>query len=89
MTRCVRCWVSGRVQGVFFRFSTKEQALALGMKGWVRNLPDGRVEVLACGEAHAIIALRNWLHIGPPHAHVTDLECEPAAESGLTDFRIL
>jgi len=72
---CRRCIVSGRVQGVFFRASTRDRAFALGVSGHARNLPDGRVEVLACGEAEAVAALCEWLRLGPPHARVTDVHC--------------
>lgn len=73
----LRCLVSGRVQGVFFRASTRDQAQLLGLSGYARNLPDGRVEVLAWGTDTALAALRDWLHRGPPHASVAGLECEP------------
>ena len=66
--------VAGRVQGVFFRASTREQALALGMSGHAINLPDGRVEVVARGSASAHCALFAWLHDGPPDARVTLVE---------------
>jgi acylphosphatase len=69
-----RCHVSGRVQGVFFRASTRERARALGVTGHARNLPDGRVEVLACGEPVAVVALCEWLWVGPPTARVTSVE---------------
>jgi len=75
---CVRCWVSGRVQGVFFRASTRERALALGLRGYARNLPDGRVEVLACGPEDAVAE-------GPPLARVDDVRCEPADPAGCPD----
>lgn len=80
---CLRCRVSGRVQGVFFRASAREQAVRLGVTGYARNLPDGCVEVLACGEATAVFALREWLRVGPPHASVTNVSCERI------DYRIL
>lgn len=72
---CLHCFISGRVQGVFFRYSTRKQAKQLGVKGWVRNLPDGRVEVLACGGEHALAQLQAWLHQGPPGAQVAQVEC--------------
>ncbi len=75
MKTCLRCIVKGRVQGVFFRASTQEQAERLGIQGWAKNLPDGSVEVLACGEEQDIAALRHWLHQGPPMAQVTGVEC--------------
>jgi acylphosphatase len=74
---CFRCLVGGRVQGVFFRASAREQAVRLGVVGYARNLPDGRVEVLACGSAQAVAQLRDWLRVGPPMAEVTGVACEP------------
>ncbi|WP_213600581.1 acylphosphatase [Pseudoxanthomonas japonensis] len=62
--------VSGKVQGVFFRASTRERALDLGLSGRATNLPDGRVEVIAEGDAAALDALEVWLHQGPPAARV-------------------
>jgi acylphosphatase len=73
----LHCFVSGRVQGVFFRSSTQDQANQLGLSGWVRNLPDGRVEVLAQGNPDAIEELHSWLELGPRHASVSDVECVP------------
>lgn len=80
--RCRRFFVSGRVQGVFFRGGTQTEARRLGIKGWAKNLPDGRVEVLACGNEKALAALAEWLYHGPPHAQVTDVtandvDCDP------------
>ena len=75
---CRRCYVSGRVQGVFFRASTREQAGLLGVTGHARNLPDGRVEVLACGDDQAVQSLCDWLRTGPPAARVSDVHCEPS-----------
>jgi acylphosphatase len=68
-----RFLVSGRVQGVFYRASTREQALALGLAGMARNLADGRVEVIACGELQAIERLQRWLYEGPPAARVEEV----------------
>ncbi|HHH39015.1 MAG TPA: acylphosphatase [Sedimenticola sp.] len=86
MTICVRCVVSGRVQGVFFRASTREQALKLGIQGHALNLADGRVEVLACGPPEAIDQLRQWLSKGPPAARVTAVTCEVVSEPSLSGF---
>ncbi|KAA6185775.1 acylphosphatase [Thiohalocapsa marina] len=83
---CVLCHVAGHVQGVFFRASTREQAKNLGLTGHARNLPDGRVEVLACGPAEAVDALRAWLSRGPANARVTGVACEPMAYRPLTGF---
>jgi acylphosphatase len=69
-----RFLVSGKVQGVFFRASTRVQALKLGLRGHAKNLPDGRVEVLAEGDASALDALERWLHVGPPMAKVETVE---------------
>jgi acylphosphatase len=71
-----RCWVSGRVQGVHYRASARQQAIRLGVKGYVRNLPDGRVEVLAVGEPAAMQSLLDWLWQGPPTAAVTHIELQ-------------
>ena len=62
--------MSGRVQGVFYRASTREQAVRLGLSGYARNLKDGRVEVLIVGEPAAVGRLIDWLHVGPPVASV-------------------
>jgi acylphosphatase len=69
-----RCFVSGRVQGVFFRACTAREANSLNVSGWVRNLPDGRVEALVEGEAAAVEALVRWLHRGSPLARVEGVE---------------
>lgn len=80
--RCIRCYVSGKVQGVFYRASTREQAVQLGLRGYARNLPDGRVEVVAWGDAVAVDSLLVWLRKGPPQAVVTKLEIEPEPAIG-------
>jgi len=69
-----RFLVSGRVQGVFFRTSTRERALELGLRGHAVNLPDGRVEVVAGGDAEALEKLAAWLRHGPPMAKVERVE---------------
>jgi acylphosphatase len=63
------------VQGVFFRAATRDQARLLGLTGWVRNLPDGRVEVQAFGEEELLESFRQWLKRGPDLALVLKLEC--------------
>jgi len=70
------CHVHGKVQGVFFRASTARVARDLGVTGYARNLPDGRVEVLAVGEEMAVEQLCSWLGQGPPRARVDKVECE-------------
>ena len=87
-TLCLRCYVSGRVQGVGFRYAAAEQALNLGVTGYVRNLPDRRVEVMACGEERAVSALRNWLWQGPQLARVSDVRCDTLPYRDFHDFRI-
>jgi acylphosphatase len=81
-----RCFVAGRVQGVFYRASTRQRAQELGCRGYARNLPDGRVEVLAVGEPAAVHALVQWLRQGPPAAHVTEVKCAEVALADLDDL---
>jgi acylphosphatase len=69
-----RCYVSGRVQGVFYRASTRQKALELGCAGYARNLPDGRVEVLVLAEPRTVSELIDWLWLGPPAARVSHVE---------------
>ena len=78
MTKFTRQFrVSGRVQGVFYRASTREQALRLQLSGYAKNLPDGTVEVLAYGDAAALQALEQWLWRGPMAAEVRDVQSVP------------
>jgi len=81
-----RFLVSGRVQGVRFRAGTREQALALGLAGYAKNLPDGRVEVVASGKATALGLLEHWLRQGPPGAMVTDVDRAELADRPLHGF---
>lgn len=69
-----RFLISGRVQGVFYRASTRNKAHELGLTGYAKNLPDGRVEVLAAGSEEALLLLEKWLWQGPPAAQVTAVE---------------
>lgn len=69
-----RFLIGGKVQGVFFRASTRERALDLGLSGRATNLPDGRVEVVAEGDPAALDALQAWLQHGPPMARVGRVE---------------
>jgi acylphosphatase len=75
---CRRSFVSGRVQGVFYRATCVRKAEALGLTGYARNLADGRVEVLACGEDAAVHELVAWLWQGSPASKVTDVATEHA-----------
>lgn len=82
-------WVSGRVQGVFYRGSTQKRAEALGLTGWVRNLPDGRVEIVAEGNPEALQQLYDWCHDGPPAARVTEVERQVETATGtFADFGV-
>ena len=81
---CVKAIVSGRVQGVFFRQSTRQQAQKLGITGHAINLADGRVEVLACGSEAGIKQLLTWLHQGPDMAQVSSVEYKEI-QSGVPD----
>jgi acylphosphatase len=78
-----RCFVAGRVQGVFYRASTREKAFELGCRGYARNLADGRVDVLIVGEPAAVHALIDWLWQGPPAAHVTAVDVHEIAPDDL------
>lgn len=80
-----RFHVSGKVQGVFFRASTREQALRLGVRGHARNLPDGSVEVVAAGEDTDLAALERWLHHGPQRARVDAVRREAVDDAGIGD----
>ena len=73
---CKRFFISGHVQGVFFRASTQEQAIALQLTGFAKNLSDGRVEVLACGEEKQVQLLEDWLWQGPTAANVDSVTGE-------------
>ncbi len=79
--------VSGRVQGVFFRAGTREQALALGLTGHALNRPDGSVEVFACGDAAALDALHDWLQRGTPAARVEAVQRAELPVQELHGFR--
>jgi acylphosphatase len=79
-SRCVRRFlISGVVQGVFFRASTRQEAERLGLSGYARNLRDGRVEVVAAGPCTKLEALEHWLWEGPPSAQVDEVVSEDYA----------
>jgi acylphosphatase len=83
---CRRYLISGRVQGVWFRASTREQALRLGLSGRADNLPDGRVRVEACGAADALDALQGWLWRGPELARVDSVEVTDMPDQAFDGF---
>ncbi|MDX1573172.1 MAG: acylphosphatase [Methylophaga sp.] len=81
--------IYGTVQGVGFRVATEQQANNLQLSGWVRNLPDGRVEILAQGEEQALQALQDWAEQGPRFAKVANVMVQPVAvNTDLTRFEI-
>ncbi len=86
--QCRKCNVQGRVQGVFFRASTADVARRLGVTGHALNLPDGSVEVLACGDPASVDALCAWLKQGPQMARVDSLRCEMATIAAPDGFSI-
>ncbi len=89
-TICIHAFVTGRVQGVWFRQSTKEEAERQGLAGWVRNLSDGRVEALLQGEERAVRQVEAWLNQGPELATVAEVVSEEAEVSEeLVEFEIL
>lgn len=83
---CVHALVSGKVQGVWFRQSTKEQALNHGVTGWAKNLDDGRVEVLLCGDEGAVANVQAWLNVGPELAEVNEVVVERVAYQPIVGF---
>jgi acylphosphatase len=81
---CKKCLVAGRVQGVFYRGSAARRAQELGVCGYARNMPDGRVEVLACGDVAAVAEFVHWLWLGSSASQVSSVEvtdepCDMAA----------
>ena len=86
---CRHCIISGVVQGVFYRQTTKEQALSWNLTGWVRNLNDGRVETLICGDEQQVKELLNWLPMGPPAAKVSAVEINDHAYEHHDTFSII
>jgi acylphosphatase len=83
-----RVVVDGVVQGVFFRAATQREAATLGVKGWVRNLPDGRVEAVFEGEQGAVDSAVAWSRTGPERAVVTSVEVTEEEPEGLSGFGV-
>lgn len=82
MRKRVHVFVSGRVQGVFFRAHTQEKARTLGLSGWVRNFPDGRVEIVAEGEEGKIDSFLVWVRVGPSAARVEGVQVDWSSPQG-------
>ena len=78
----------GRVQGVWYRASTLDEARRLGVKGWVRNMPDGSVEAHAEGEETAVHQLAQWMRQGPRFARVTQVDETPTEIRNFTSFEV-
>jgi len=81
-------FVSGRVQGVFYRANTRENARDRGVDGWVKNLEDGRVEAIFEGPTEAVEEMVEWCHTGSPAADVEDVEVEYGEPQGEDEFSI-
>ena len=81
-------FVSGRVQGVFYRSETRSTADKLGIDGWVCNLPDGRVEAVFEGKKTAVEAMLNWCHQGSPAAQVSEVRVDYTQVQGISGFQV-
>ncbi|PLZ08672.1 acylphosphatase [Fischerella thermalis] len=90
MSQSIRAhlFISGRVQGVGYRFATLDTASQLGLSGWVRNLPDGRVEAVFEGVQEVVEEMIRWCHQGPPAAMVKDVVVEYEKPEGLNRFEV-
>ncbi len=82
----LKIYVTGRVQGVFYRASTEEKAVSLGLAGFVRNQTDGSVYIEAEGEASQVDTLAEWCHQGPPQAKVAQVKTEEGTPKGYPGF---
>jgi acylphosphatase len=83
-----RVIIDGVVQGVWFRASTQREAAALGLAGWVRNLPDGRVEAVFEGPAESVLRMVEWCRRGPDRAIVTSVQTYDETPEGLRSFAV-
>lgn len=81
--------IKGKVQGVFYRASARDEAEKLGITGWIKNTPDGDVEALVSGDDEKLSRFVNWCKIGPRRARVYDVLSEPAAEQVFQQFLIV
>ncbi|HRO46820.1 acylphosphatase [Agriterribacter sp.] len=81
--------ITGKVQGVFYRGSAREQSERLGVNGEVKNMPDGSVVLIAEGEEEAVKALIAWCHYGPPRAEVQEVAVKEGVIKGYKDFKVI
>ena len=81
--------IKGKVQGVFYRATAKEEAERLGVTGWVRNTKEGCVEAVVSGTAEAVEQFIKWCRQGPPRAFVTDVEITETAEENFSEFKVI
>lgn len=88
MRKAIDATVTGRVQGVGFRYETERAAQRLRVTGWVRNEPDGGVAVHVEGDARSVDAMVEWLHDGPSLARVQRVAVRPGADEGATSFDV-
>ena len=88
MVTAVRIRIRGLVHGVSFRASMAEMASELGVRGWVRNLPDGSVDAFLEGDERSVRRVLEWAKLGPPRARVDRVEVEPSFPRNHRDFRI-
>lgn len=88
MRECRYYRVRGRVQGVFFRASARQEALSGNLTGWVRNLPDGDVEAVACGQLSDLQAFEAWLREGPELARVDSVQVEKMEYRDFPEFTV-
>ena len=80
MEKAVHLLISGKVQGVFYRYTAQKMATRLNVKGWVKNLPNGKVEAVAVGSPTAVDTFIAWCQEGPPGAVVTGVDIESLSE---------
>ncbi len=85
---CIHAIVSGKVQGVFFRDCTQKKATALNITGWVKNLPDNTVELIACGAKQNINEFTKWLWQGSPNSHVRNVEWQEIEPQNHNTFEV-
>ena len=85
----VHLWITGNVQGVFYRAAAAEVAQRLRLSGWIRNAPDGAVEATVNGPDEPVAEFVDWCRKGPAKAHVADVVVTPKPDDGFTGFQIL